>query len=202
MTDVLLTHSYHLPFDRKQVRKMQPYPPLGTLYAAALLRQQGLSVALFDTMLTDPAGFGEALNFTVRRSLQSMRMISTSFRKCVLRACGTLLLDGRTGPRIRSACDGTWFRCHRSFSGVPFARIRVRSHRRGGEYVTGTRTAMLRHTRTKFSRNSIPRIPPLGDRETPPTSRFTTTIRFRFRRAILLTMALSRGLARAHGVSR
>jgi radical SAM superfamily enzyme YgiQ (UPF0313 family) len=40
---------------------MQPYPPLGTLYAAALLRQQGLSVALFDTMLTDPTGFGEAL---------------------------------------------------------------------------------------------------------------------------------------------
>ena len=61
MTDVLLTHSYHLPFDRKQVRKMQPYPPLGTLYAAALLRQQGLSVALFDTMLTDPTGFGDAL---------------------------------------------------------------------------------------------------------------------------------------------
>jgi anaerobic magnesium-protoporphyrin IX monomethyl ester cyclase len=61
VTDVLLTHSYHLPFDRKQVRKMQPYPPLGTLYAAALLRQQGLSVALFDTMLTDPEGFSEAL---------------------------------------------------------------------------------------------------------------------------------------------
>ena len=61
MIDVLLTHSYHLPFDRKQVRKMQPYPPLGTLYAAALLRQQGLSVALFDTMLTDPAEFPDAL---------------------------------------------------------------------------------------------------------------------------------------------
>jgi radical SAM superfamily enzyme YgiQ (UPF0313 family) len=61
VTDVLLTHSYHLPFDRKQVRKMQPYPPLGTLYAAALLRQQGLSVALFDTMLQDPNGFAAAL---------------------------------------------------------------------------------------------------------------------------------------------
>lgn len=41
---------------------MQPYPPLGTLYAAALLRQQGFSVALFDTMLEDPErGFPEAL---------------------------------------------------------------------------------------------------------------------------------------------
>src|SRR5512140_528966 len=61
MADVLLTHSYHLYYDRKQVRKMQPYPPLGTLYAAALLRQHGLSVALFDTMLNDPAGFEESL---------------------------------------------------------------------------------------------------------------------------------------------
>ena len=62
MVDVLLTHSYHLYYDRKQVRKMQPYPPLGTLYAAALLRQKGFSVALFDSMLEDPAeGFPAAL---------------------------------------------------------------------------------------------------------------------------------------------
>ncbi|MGH9326455.1 MAG: B12-binding domain-containing radical SAM protein [Terriglobia bacterium] len=62
MVDVLLTHSYHLFYDPKQVRKMQPYPPLGTLYAAALLRQHGFSVALFDTMLEDPErGFPAAL---------------------------------------------------------------------------------------------------------------------------------------------
>ena len=54
MADVLLTHSYHLYFDRKQVRKMQPYPPLGTLYAAALLEQHGHDVAVFDTMLLGP----------------------------------------------------------------------------------------------------------------------------------------------------
>ncbi len=62
MADVLLTHSYHLPYDRKQMRKMQPYPPLGTLYAAALLREKGISVAVFDTMLKDPSTeFREAL---------------------------------------------------------------------------------------------------------------------------------------------
>ena len=62
MTDVLLTHSYHLFYDPKQVRKMQPYPPLGTLYAAALLREHGFSVALFDTMLENPEqGFPAAL---------------------------------------------------------------------------------------------------------------------------------------------
>jgi len=41
VADVLLTHSYHLYFDRKQTRKMRPYPPLGTLYAAALLQRFG-----------------------------------------------------------------------------------------------------------------------------------------------------------------
>lgn len=62
MADVLLTHSYHLAYDRKQVRKMEPYPPLGTLYAAALLRAHGISVAVFDPMLQEPeAGLKEAL---------------------------------------------------------------------------------------------------------------------------------------------
>jgi anaerobic magnesium-protoporphyrin IX monomethyl ester cyclase len=62
VADVLLTHSYHLYYDRKQTRKMQPYPPLGTLYAAALLQHFGISVAVFDTMLNDPAeGFRSAL---------------------------------------------------------------------------------------------------------------------------------------------
>jgi anaerobic magnesium-protoporphyrin IX monomethyl ester cyclase len=62
MADILLTHSNHLHFDRKQVRKMQPYPPLQTLLAAALLRQEGFEVALFDATLESPeAGFREAL---------------------------------------------------------------------------------------------------------------------------------------------
>jgi len=63
VADVLLTHSYHLYYDRKQTRKMRPYPPLGTLYAAALLQHFGISVAIFDTMLNDPAeGFQSALD--------------------------------------------------------------------------------------------------------------------------------------------
>ncbi|MGE0405766.1 MAG: radical SAM protein [Candidatus Korobacteraceae bacterium] len=62
MADVLLTHSYHLLYDPKQVRKMQPYPPLGTLYAAAVLRQRGFSTGLFDAMLVTPEeGFARAL---------------------------------------------------------------------------------------------------------------------------------------------
>jgi radical SAM superfamily enzyme YgiQ (UPF0313 family) len=62
MVDVLLTHSNHLPYDRKQVRKMQPYPPLQTLLAASCLRREGYEVALFDPALEPPeAGFAEAL---------------------------------------------------------------------------------------------------------------------------------------------
>lgn len=61
--DVLLTHSNHLAYDAKQWRKMQPYPPLGTLYAATALRDAGISVAVFDSTFTDPiSGFEQALN--------------------------------------------------------------------------------------------------------------------------------------------
>jgi len=62
MTDVLLTHSNHLLNDAKQLRKMQPYPPLGTLYAATALRVAGISVAVFDTTFVTPVtGFADAL---------------------------------------------------------------------------------------------------------------------------------------------
>ena len=62
MADVLLTHSYHLPYDTKQSQKMQPYLPLGTLYAATALRDHGISSEVFDVMLEAPEpGFGTAL---------------------------------------------------------------------------------------------------------------------------------------------
>jgi anaerobic magnesium-protoporphyrin IX monomethyl ester cyclase len=48
--NILLTHSYFLRFDPKQWQLSQPYAPLGTLYAAAVLREAGHSVSLFDTM--------------------------------------------------------------------------------------------------------------------------------------------------------
>jgi anaerobic magnesium-protoporphyrin IX monomethyl ester cyclase len=94
VADVLLTHSYHLPYDRKQVRKMQPYPPLGTLYAASVLRQHGISVAVFDSMLEEPeSGFRNALrrnnpnivaiyeddfNFLTKMCLTRMREVAFS----------------------------------------------------------------------------------------------------------------------------
>ena len=48
MTQILLGQSYYLRFDAKLWEAMQPYPPLGTLYAATYLRQHGYEIALFD----------------------------------------------------------------------------------------------------------------------------------------------------------
>lgn len=53
MSDVLLAHSFFLHNDPKQVQKMRPYAPLGTLYAAGHLRERGWSVALFDATLSE-----------------------------------------------------------------------------------------------------------------------------------------------------
>ena len=50
MKSILFTHSYFLRFDPKQWQLGQPYPPLGTLYAAALMRENDYKVSLFDTM--------------------------------------------------------------------------------------------------------------------------------------------------------
>jgi anaerobic magnesium-protoporphyrin IX monomethyl ester cyclase len=48
--------------DPKQVQHAQPYPPLGTIWAAALLREHGYEVQLFDTMFVkDPSTIQEVL---------------------------------------------------------------------------------------------------------------------------------------------
>lgn len=52
---ILFTHSYFLKFDPKQWEQMQPYAPLGTIYAAALLREERHEVALHDVMFLDSA---------------------------------------------------------------------------------------------------------------------------------------------------
>lgn len=110
MVDVLLTHSYHLYYDRKQVRKMQPYPPLGTLYAAALLRHAGISVAVFDTMLNDPEAefetvlrrlapqivvvFEDNFNFLSKMCLTRMREVAYHILETSLHAGATTLVNG------------------------------------------------------------------------------------------------------------
>ncbi len=55
MLDILFSHSYYYPLDKKQWANKTPYPPLGTLYAASLMRENGYSVSLFDTNLRTSA---------------------------------------------------------------------------------------------------------------------------------------------------
>lgn len=54
--NLLFANTYFYQFDRKQWKMAQPYPPLGTIYAAAQMRDQGYSVTLFDTNLSDDPG--------------------------------------------------------------------------------------------------------------------------------------------------
>ncbi|OGT78778.1 MAG: hypothetical protein A3I78_08155 [Gammaproteobacteria bacterium RIFCSPLOWO2_02_FULL_56_15] len=57
MVDVLLAHAFFLDNDTKQrEEKFRPYPPLATLYAAAMLRESGLTVDLFDATLLKENG--------------------------------------------------------------------------------------------------------------------------------------------------
>lgn len=62
MKKVLFTHSYFLHFDPKQWNIGQPYAPLGTLYAAAVVRENGYDVSFFDTMFSlDPGEINSSL---------------------------------------------------------------------------------------------------------------------------------------------
>jgi anaerobic magnesium-protoporphyrin IX monomethyl ester cyclase len=105
--EVLLTHSYHLRYDSKQLRKMQPYTPLGTLYAAATLRQAGISVAVFDSMLEDPSSnfdialkkhrpqivavYEDDFNFLSKMCLTRMREIAWGMAKAA-KAMGAIAI--------------------------------------------------------------------------------------------------------------
>jgi radical SAM superfamily enzyme YgiQ (UPF0313 family) len=94
MTRVLLGQSYYLRFDPKLQAAMQPYPPLGTLYAASWLRERGYDVGLFDAMLEpDEAGWTAALdeqtpdfailfedNFNYLSKMCLLRMREAAFR--------------------------------------------------------------------------------------------------------------------------
>lgn len=53
MSDILFTHSYFYRRDPKQWKNKTPFPPLGTLYAASLMRENGYNVELFDTCLIE-----------------------------------------------------------------------------------------------------------------------------------------------------
>jgi anaerobic magnesium-protoporphyrin IX monomethyl ester cyclase len=115
MTQILLGQSYYLRFDPKLWEAMQPYPPLGTLYAASWLRQHGYEVALFDAMLAESeAEWADALeehkphyailyedNFNYLSKMCLLRMREAAFkmidmaksRGCTVILCGADATD-------------------------------------------------------------------------------------------------------------
>ena len=58
--DVLIGQAYYLRFDPALERAGKPYAPLGSLYAAAVARESGYSVAVFDSMLAGSVSEWEA----------------------------------------------------------------------------------------------------------------------------------------------
>jgi anaerobic magnesium-protoporphyrin IX monomethyl ester cyclase len=112
---VLVGQSYYLRFDEKLWRAMRPHPPLGSLYAASVLRDAGHDVTVFDAMLaTSEADWGAAVarvrpdvavifedNFNYLSKMCLLRMREAAFRMlamaktsgCTTIVCGSDATD-------------------------------------------------------------------------------------------------------------
>ncbi|MGF7081293.1 B12-binding domain-containing radical SAM protein [Mucilaginibacter sp. UYCu711] len=116
MNNILFTHSYFLRFDPKQWSIGQPYAPLGTLYAASLMRENGYKVSLFDTMfVTDPAEvepvldearpdffvvYDDGFNYLTKMCLTNMR--EAAFNMCKMakaRGCTVIVSSSDSTDR-------------------------------------------------------------------------------------------------------
>lgn len=107
---VLFGQSYYLRFDPKLEQAMQPYPPLGSLYAAGLLRERGYDVAFFDAMLAESEAewdraldqhrpryavlFEDNFNYLSKMCLSRMREAAFAMIASARRAGATLLVCG------------------------------------------------------------------------------------------------------------
>jgi len=118
LNHILFTHSYFLRFDPKQWAQGQPYPPLGTLYAASLMRQHNYNVSLFDTMFshssleianlldkTHPGFFviyDDGFNYLTKMCLTNMR--EAAFAMCKLardRGCTVIVSSSDSTDRFK-----------------------------------------------------------------------------------------------------
>lgn len=112
---ILIAHSFVLKHDLKQTERMTPYSPLSTLIAAALLREHGHEVVVFDSTFADGIDrFADVLaekrpsmvaimednfNFltkmcTVRRREDAFAMIAAAKRRgCIAVANGPDAID-------------------------------------------------------------------------------------------------------------
>jgi len=115
MTQILFGQSYYLRFDPKLFRAMQPYPPLGTMYAASYIREKGYGVAIFDAMLAESENewaksldehkpkyaiiFEDNFNYLSKMCLLRMREAAFTMiqmakeRGCIVILCGADVTD-------------------------------------------------------------------------------------------------------------
>jgi anaerobic magnesium-protoporphyrin IX monomethyl ester cyclase len=110
MLSILVCHSYFLGFDPKQVARGKPYPPLATLQVAALLRQAGHEVTLFDAMLAPDIGeydrklaavapqvvvfYEDSFNFLSKMCLGKMREAACQMIASARRAGARVIASG------------------------------------------------------------------------------------------------------------
>jgi len=87
---ILLAHPYFLRDDAKQLARMKPYPPLATLLAAAVLRDQGHDVTLFDAMLAE--GVEEFRSALAQARPAMVAIVEDSFNY-ITKMCTTRLRD-------------------------------------------------------------------------------------------------------------
>jgi radical SAM superfamily enzyme YgiQ (UPF0313 family) len=115
LSQILIGQSYFLRFDPKLWEAQEPYPPLGSLYAASLLRQTGYEIAFFDAMLADSESEWDAAierqeptfavlyedNFNYLSKMCLLRMRHAAFtmiemarrRDCTVIVCGSDATD-------------------------------------------------------------------------------------------------------------
>ena len=126
MSDILFGQSYYLKFDPKLWQAMQPYPPLGTLYAASVVRQQGYRAALFDAMLADSEAewqaalaqhkpryaiiYEDSFNYLSKMCLLAMRQAAfkmiemAKVQNCTVILCGSDATD-HTAVYLQTGAD-------------------------------------------------------------------------------------------------
>jgi len=111
-----------MQFDPKQWSTGKPYPPLGTLYAAALMRQHGYGVSLFDTMflgnpdevlkaieINQPQFFvvyDDGFNYLTKMCLTNIR--EAAFRMCKLakeRGCTVIVSSSDSTDHCKEYLD-------------------------------------------------------------------------------------------------
>ena len=123
MSRVLVGQSYYLRFDDKLWRAMQPYPPLGSLYAAAALRAAGHEVVVFDAMLAASEDDWDAAlachqpdfavifedNFNYLSKMCLLRMREAALRMLAMarsRECTTIVCGSDATDRAERYLDG------------------------------------------------------------------------------------------------